>query len=92
MQIINVNAIGSSTNNIVKKPIRALYFLDLMATISEYNSKFHVILEGLNAIEMFHDLVVDKDLNDKLPLFNKVYSFFHNNEKELEFKFDEISQ
>jgi len=49
-----------------------------------------VILEGLNAIEMFHDLVVDKDINDKLPLFNKVHSFFANNEIELEFKFNEL--
>jgi len=30
-------------------------------------------------------------LNCKLPLFNKVYSFFANQEKDLEFKFDEIS-
>ena len=58
---------------------------------ADYKSN-SVILEGLNAIEMFHDLVVDKDLNCKLPLFNKVYSFFANQEQELEFKFDEISQ
>ena len=58
---------------------------------ADYKSN-SVILEGLNAIEMFHDLVVDKDLNCKLPLFNKVYSFFANQEKELTFKFDEISQ
>jgi len=57
---------------------------------ADYKSN-SVILEGLNAIEMFHDLMVDTDMSDKLPLFNKVYSFFHNNEKELEFKFDEIS-
>jgi len=57
---------------------------------ADYKSN-SVILEGLNAIEMFHDLVDDKGLNCKLPLFSKVYSFFHNNEKELEFKFDEIS-
>ena len=56
---------------------------------ADYKSN-SVILEGLIAIEMFHDLVVDKDLNCKLPLFNKVYSFFHNNEKELEFMFDEL--
>jgi len=58
---------------------------------ADYKSN-SVILEGLNAIEMFHDLVVDKELNDKLPLFNKVYSFFANQETELDFKFDEISQ
>ena len=58
---------------------------------ADYKSN-SVILEGLNAIDMFHDLVVNNHMNDKLPLFNKVYRFFHNNEKELEFKFDEISQ
>ena len=39
---------------------------------------------------MFHDLVVDKDLSGKLPLFNKVYSFFENQESSLEFKFDDL--
>jgi glycerol-3-phosphate dehydrogenase len=58
---------------------------------ADYKSN-SVILEGLDAIEMFHDLVVDKDINAKLPLFNKVHSFFANQETELEFKFDEISQ
>ena len=56
---------------------------------ADYKSN-SVILEGLNAIEMFHDLVIDKRMNDKLPLFNKVYSFFANKETELEFKFDEL--
>ena len=56
---------------------------------ADYKSN-SVILEGLNAIEMFHDLVVDKDINAKLPLFNKVHSFFANKETELEFKFDEL--
>ena len=56
---------------------------------ADYKSN-SVILEGLNAIEMFHDLVVDKHMNDKLPLFNKVHSFFANQETELEFKFDEL--
>jgi glycerol-3-phosphate dehydrogenase len=56
---------------------------------ADYKSN-SVILEGLNAIEMFHDLVVDKDINAKLPLFNKVRSFFANQETELEFKFDEL--
>ena len=58
---------------------------------ADYKSN-SVILEGLNAIETFHDLVVDKDINAKLPLFNKVHSFFANQETELNFKFDEISQ
>jgi len=48
-----------------------------------------VILEGLNAVEMFHDLV-DEKLNKDLPIFNKLYVFFANQEKELEFKFDEL--
>ena len=39
---------------------------------------------------MFHDLVVDKDINAKLPLFNKINNFFANQERELEFKFDEL--
>jgi len=56
---------------------------------AEYKSN-SVILEGLNAIDMFHDLVVDKDINAKLPLFNKVHSFFANQETELEFKFSEL--
>ena len=56
---------------------------------ADYKSN-SVILEGLNAIEMFHELIVDKDLNSKLPLFNKVYSFFAKQETELEFKFDEL--
>jgi len=56
---------------------------------ADYKSN-SVILEGLNAIEIFNELIVDKDVNSKLPLFNKVYSFFANQEKELEFKFDEL--
>jgi glycerol-3-phosphate dehydrogenase (NAD(P)+) len=56
---------------------------------ADYKSN-SVILEGLNAIEIFHDLVVDKDINAKLPLFNKVHSFFANQETELEFKFDNL--
>ena len=56
---------------------------------ADYKSN-SVILEGLNAIGMFHDLVADKDINAKLPLFNKVHSFFDSQEKELEFKFDEL--
>ena len=56
---------------------------------ADYKSN-SVILEGLNAIDMFHDLVVDKDINAKLPLFNKVHSFFANKETELEFMFDEL--
>jgi glycerol-3-phosphate dehydrogenase (NAD(P)+) len=56
---------------------------------ADYKSN-SVILEGLNAIEMFHALIVDKDLNCKLPLFNKLYLFFDGQQKELEFKFNEL--
>ena len=48
-----------------------------------------VILEGLNAVEMLHDLI-EEDVTKELPLFNKLYSFFANQEKELEFKFNEL--
>jgi len=55
---------------------------------SDYESNA-VILEGLNAIEMFHDLI-EEDMLKELPLFNKLYNFFANQESELEFKFDEL--
>jgi hypothetical protein len=49
-----------------------------------------VILEGLNAIEMVHDLT-EEDVEKKLPILNKLYNFFANPESELEFKFDEFT-
>ena len=55
---------------------------------ADYKSN-SVILEGLNAIEMFHDLIAE-DVEKELPLFNKLYNFFANKESELEFKFDEL--
>ena len=48
-----------------------------------------VILEGLNAVEMLHDLI-EEDVTKELPLFNKLYNFFANKERELEFKFDDL--
>lgn len=48
-----------------------------------------VILEGLNAIEMFHNLVDNKS-NNQLLLFNKLYNFFSNHEKEIRFDFDDL--
>ena len=48
-----------------------------------------VILEGLNAVEMLHDLI-EEDVTKELPLFNKLYKFFANKERELEFKFDDL--
>lgn len=48
-----------------------------------------VILEGLNTIEMFHNLI-SKDVERELPIFNKLYNFFANQERELEFKFNEL--
>ena len=55
---------------------------------ADYKSN-SVILEGLNAIEMFHDLT-DEDVEKELPLFNKLYNFFASQESELEFKFDDL--
>jgi len=55
---------------------------------ADYKSN-SVILEGLSAIEMFHDLI-EEDMLKELPLLNKLYNFFANQESELEFKFDEL--
>ena len=55
---------------------------------ADYKSN-SVILEGLNAIQMFHDLLNAQHGKD-LPIFNKLYSYFSNQDKELEFKFDEL--
>ena len=55
---------------------------------ADYKSN-SVILEGLNAIEMFHNLI-DENMLKELPLFNKLYDFFANQESELEFKFDDL--
>jgi glycerol-3-phosphate dehydrogenase len=55
---------------------------------ADYKSN-SVILEGLNAIEMFHDLVDEKS-NKGLPIFNKLYNFFAKKETEIDFEFSEI--
>tara|TARA_B110000003_G_C16631124_1_gene526676 strand:- start:1016 stop:1999 length:984 start_codon:yes stop_codon:yes gene_type:complete len=55
---------------------------------ADYKSN-SVILEGLNAIEMFHDLI-DEELINELPIFRRLHSFLVNKEKELEFKFDDL--
>ena len=55
---------------------------------SDYKSN-SVILEGLNAIEILHDKINQKSENE-LPIFYKLYQFFHNKDKNLEFKFDEL--
>ena len=55
---------------------------------SEYKSN-SVILEGLNAIEMFHDLLAE-NLHKDLPIFNKLHVFFSNKGSNLEFKFDDL--
>ena len=55
---------------------------------ADYKSN-SVILEGLNAIEMFHDLI-EEDVLKELVLLNKLYNFFVNQESELEFKFNEL--
>jgi hypothetical protein len=38
---------------------------------------------------MLHDLI-EEDVTKELPLFNKLYNFFANKERELEFKFNEL--
>ena len=55
---------------------------------SDYKSN-SLILEGLNTIEMFHDLI-DDDVLKELPLLNRLYDFFANHDSKLEFKFDEL--
>ena len=57
---------------------------------SDYKSN-SVILEGLNAIKIFHDLL-DKDYSNELPIFYKLYNYFLNKEEALEFKFNELIQ
>jgi len=57
---------------------------------SDYKSN-SVILEGLNAIKIFHNLL-DKDYSNELPIFYKLYNYFLNKEQSLEFKFNELIQ
>ena len=49
-----------------------------------------VILEGLNSIEMLYNLIIDSEIIDKLPLFNKLYSFFANEQEELHIMFNDL--
>ena len=55
---------------------------------ADYNSN-SLILEGLNTIQMLHNLLDNKYERD-LPIFNKLYTYFANKEQELDFKFDEL--
>jgi len=55
---------------------------------ADYKSN-SVILEGLNAIDMFHELI-EEDVLIELPLLDKLYNFFANQESQLEFNFDEL--
>tara|TARA_B100001250_G_scaffold213982_1_gene183548 strand:- start:29684 stop:30652 length:969 start_codon:yes stop_codon:yes gene_type:complete len=55
---------------------------------ADYKSN-SVILEGLNSIDMFHNLV-DEKTNKHLPIFNKLYRFFANKETEIDFEFSEL--
>ena len=48
-----------------------------------------VILEGLGAIDMLHELVDDKT-NKNLPIFNKLYNFIAKNESDFEIEFNEL--
>ncbi|MDC0204495.1 NAD(P)-binding domain-containing protein [Flavobacteriales bacterium] len=48
-----------------------------------------VILEGLDSIEMLHNLVDDK-INKDLLIFNKLYNFITQNESDFEIEFNEL--
>ena len=49
------------------------------------------ILKGLFAITVLIGAgSADASSKKELPIFNKLYSFFSNKEKDLEFKFDEL--
>lgn len=48
-----------------------------------------VILEGLNAIELFYHLIGEEHV-ESLPVFNKLYLFLKNKEHDLDFNFDEL--
>ncbi len=55
---------------------------------SDYKSH-SLILEGLNSIKIFNDLL-DERYRDELPIFNKLYSYFLNKEKDLDVNFAEL--
>ncbi len=55
---------------------------------SDYKSH-SVILEGLSAIDILFKLLNNKH-EKELPIFNKLYTYFSNNEVELDFNFDEL--
>ena len=55
---------------------------------ADYKSN-SVILEGLSAIEMFHNLL-DAKYEKELPMFKKLHSYFSNLEQDLEFNFSEL--
>ena len=64
-------------------------FMSIMVFFNADYKSNSVILEGLTAIEMFHDLLDEKHHKD-LPIFNKLYNYFSNQEKEIDFKFGEL--
>tara|TARA_Y100000589_G_scaffold202684_1_gene191180 strand:- start:2386 stop:3348 length:963 start_codon:yes stop_codon:yes gene_type:complete len=55
---------------------------------SDYKSN-SVVLEGLNAVKMFHDIASKQQL-DELPLFNKLYQFFNSSNHILEINFEDL--
>ena len=55
---------------------------------SDYKSH-SLILEGLNSINIFNNLI-DTKSKDELPIFNKLYSYFLNKEKDLDVNFAEL--
>ncbi len=57
-----------------------------------YNSDFEtnsVVIEGIKTLEMIDSLLSDV-LKRRLPIFNKIVSFFRNKEKNIEIIFEEL--
>ena len=55
---------------------------------SDYRSN-SVILEGLNAINIFND-IIDFDNRKRLPVFKKIFNFFSDKDKDFVIDFDEL--
>ena len=65
----------------------SLSFLNLFIEVNIKSNS--VVLEGLNAVKMFHDIASKQQL-DKLPLFNKLYQFFNSSNHILEINFEDL--
>ena len=55
---------------------------------NEYNSNT-VVLEGINAVKMIHELR-SKSLHNRTPLLNKLYNFFENKEQSIAIDFESL--